>query len=194
MLSGPALMALSWSRFMPQGSWLKAHGQENVGVGSTKPQARAPIFSWTWASSHEAWSMSHELWAMSNEPLTINNPLIDYISIPSFQKKTCPSLRAKFLHACCLMRDACCLMSLMPGACLLAVWCLNTCQTHPQRVPQRGGGRKPHPFVDGFGRCSSIKQQASIKHWAASTTQQAFRNWAIRLWQENTKKEPKIIF
>ena len=58
------------------------------------------------------------------------------------------------LDAWCLMLDAWCLM--------LDAWCLNTCQTHPQRVPQRGGGRRPPPFVDGSGKCSSIKHQASV--------------------------------
>ena len=94
---------------------------------------------------------------------------------------SCQSLRAQFLNACCLVLDACCLM---PDACLLlAAWCLNTCQTHPQRIPQRGGGRRPPPlcgggrrpppFVDGSGRCSSIKQQAASKHQASSSKHQA---------------------
>ena len=39
--------------------------------------------------------------------------------------------------------------------------------------PLCGGGRRPHPFVDGSGRCSSIKQQASIRHQAASIKHQA---------------------
>ena len=77
------------------------------------------------------------------------------------------------LDAWCLMLDACCLM---PDACLLlAAWCLNTCQTHPQRVPQRGGRPKTAPpFVEAAeGRlplwmglagvqASSIKHQASV--------------------------------
>ena len=41
------------------------------------------------------------------------------------------------------------------------------------RVPQRGGGRRPPPFVDGSGRCSSIKQQAASKHQASSSKHQA---------------------
>ena len=63
---------------------------------------------------------------------------------------SCQSLRAQFLNACCLVLDACCLM---PDACLLlAAWCLNTCQTHPQRIPQRGGGRRPPPLCGGGRR------------------------------------------
>ena len=73
--------------------------------------------------------------------------------------------------AWCLMLEAWGLM--------LDAWCLNTCQTHPQRVPQRGGGRRPPPFVEAaegrlplwMGRvgvqASSIKRQASsVKHQA----------------------------
>ena len=46
-----------------------------------------------------------------------------------------------------------------------------------------GFGRSPvvKPFVEGPGRCSSIKQQAS------SIKQHAPGNWALRLWQEIKK-------
>ena len=101
------------------------------------------------------------------------------------------------LDVCCLMLDAWCLrldawclmlavwcLMLNAWCLMLDAWCLNTCQTHPQRVPQRGGGRRPPPlcgggwrpppFVDGSGRCSSIKHQASsIKHQASSIKHQA---------------------
>ena len=60
---------------------------------------------------------------------------------------------------------------------------MNTCQTHPQREAafgrlHKGGaafGRPPfvEPFVDGSGRCSSIKQQAASKHQASSSKHQA---------------------
>ena len=85
--------------------------------------------------------------------------------------------------AWCLMLDAWGLR-LEAWCLMLDGWCLNTCQTHPQRDPQRGGGRRPPPlcgggrrpppFVDGSGRCSSIKHQASsIKHQASSIKHQA---------------------
>ena len=64
---------------------------------------------------------------------------------------SCQSLRAQFLNAVCLTLGDC---YLMPGACLMhSVF-----------------GRPPfaEPFVDGSGRCSSIKQQAASKHQAAS--------------------------
>ena len=85
---------------------------------------------------------------------------------------SCQSLRAQFLNACCLVLDACCLM---PDACLLlAAWCLNTCQTHPQREAACGRLHK------GSGRCPSIKhqassskQQAASKHQASSSKHQA---------------------
>ena len=76
---------------------------------------------------------------------------------------SCQSLRAQFLNACCLVLDACCLM---PDACLLlAAWCLNTCQTHPQRE----------------AACGRLH-----KGGASRTKQQALRNWALRLWQEKS--------
>ena len=77
---------------------------------------------------------------------------------------SCQSLRAQFLNACCLVLDACCLM---PDACLLlAACCLMIDHL-------RGGGRRPPNFVDGSGRCSSTKQQASTRHQAASIKHQA---------------------
>ena len=62
--------------------------------------------------------------------------------------------------------------------CLLAAWCLNTCQTHLLRPPP-----------DGSGRCSSrsSKQASGIKHQAASIKQRTLRNWALRPWQEIDK-------
>ena len=52
---------------------------------------------------------------------------------------------------------------------MLDAWSLNACQPHPQR----GGGLRPPPFVDGSGRCSSITQQAASKHQASSSKHQA---------------------
>ena len=89
------------------------------------------------------------------------------------------------------------LFLLLDAWCLLASWCLNTCQTHPQKIPLVGGGgrpaapcggrRGPRPFLVWAGGCSSIKQQASNKQQAASIKQQALRHWALRLWQEIKK-------
>ena len=65
----------------------------------------------------------------------------------------------------------------------LAAWCLSSCQTHSQRVPQRGGAAPLWMGLAG-GRASSGKQQASgIKQQASSIRHQA-ANWALRLWQE----------
>ena len=37
--------------------------------------------------------------------------------------------------------------------------------------PSRGGGQRQSFFVDGPGRCSGIKHQASIKHLASASAQ-----------------------
>ena len=66
-----------------------------------------------------------------------------------------------FLNACCLMLHACCLM-------LHAYLLLDA---------RREVGVQ----------ASGSKQQASIRHQAASIKQQALRNWALRLWQEIKK-------
>ena len=70
---------------------------------------------------------------------------------------------------------------------------------NPQRIPQRGGSRRPPPFVEAAAgrlplwmglagaQASSSKQASGIKQQASSTKQQALRNWALRLWQEIKK-------
>ena len=50
---------------MPQGSWLKTHGQEKIGA-----RARA------WGTHCQSF-LGHEAWALSHEPVTISNRLIN---------------------------------------------------------------------------------------------------------------------
>ena len=59
----------------------------------------------------------------------------------------------------------------------------------PPPPPLCRGGRWPPPFADGYGRRSSIKQQASIRHHAASIKHQAasIQKLGSRLWQEIKK-------
>ena len=55
-----------------QGSWLKAHCQENIGAGSPKPGPWRQIFL-----GHEPQALNHEPWGISHEPWTINNRFIN---------------------------------------------------------------------------------------------------------------------
>ena len=67
----------SW--LMPQGSWLMANKKfaaKARGLGHPAPNFRL-------AMSHEPWATSLEAWAMSREPLTIDNRLIDQLTITS---------------------------------------------------------------------------------------------------------------
>ena len=53
------------SRLMPQSSWLKARGQENLALGPGPEGSSAAKFL---AMSHGPWATSHEAWAMGLEP------------------------------------------------------------------------------------------------------------------------------
>ena len=103
-----------------------------------------------------------------------------------------PESKAQFLNAWCLLLDAWCLMLdawglrleawclLLDDWCLmLDAWCLmlehlpDPSTKGSTKGALCGGGRRPPPFVDGSGRCSSIKQQAASKHQASSSKHQA---------------------
>ena len=60
----------SW--LIPQASWLKAHGPENLAMGPPGPGPSAKV---SLAMSHEPWALSLETWAVSLEPWTIDNRL-----------------------------------------------------------------------------------------------------------------------
>ena len=61
------------------------------------------------------------------------------------------------LAACCLMLAAWCLML----ACCLLLDAWTPARPIHKGFHKGGGGRRPPPFVDGSGKCSSIKHQAS---------------------------------
>ena len=105
------------------------------------------------------------------------------------------------LDAWCLMLAACCLMlaawCLMLACCLLLDAWTPARPIHKGRRPSaastKGGGLRPppfvEPFVDGSGRCSSIKQQAASKHQASSSKHQApsSKHWETGLWDSGKK-------
>ena len=65
---------------MAHGSRLMAHASR-MAYGQLGPRAKFCI-----GHEHEPWGMSHEAWAMSHEPLAIAIALINYLSVPYFQK------------------------------------------------------------------------------------------------------------
>ena len=73
---------------MPQGSWLKAHGQGRCGAG---PLCPGPSTKFSLAMSHEPWGMSQEPWA-------INNLLINDFPIPKFPKINFSNIRRSTSH------------------------------------------------------------------------------------------------
>ena len=87
----------------------------------------------------------------------------------SYKNLTLKNITSSFLTGLepkFLMLAAWCM--LLDARCLLAAWCLNTCQTHPGSV---------------------FKHQASIRHQASSSKHQAasIKKLGSRLWQELKK-------
>ena len=69
---------------------------------------------------------------------------------------------------------------------------MNTCQTHPHRVPQRGGGRGRPPFVEAAeGRLPLWVRLTGVQ--ASSTQQQASKQTSKQASKQTSWQLPDLI-